>query len=520
MSLFLGLDLSTQSLKAILIDTEQRAIVHEDSLSFDDDLPSYGTELGILPGMAPGVAETPPAMWRDALERLLERLARDADLSALRALSVGGQQHGLVALNAGGELARPTAKLWNDVSTTAEAAELERSLGGKKGVLATLGNTVRPGYTSPKILHLKRHEPDLYSATAVFLLPHNYLNFLLTGKARMEYGDASGTALWDPVRRQWATEVIDVIGPELRGKLPEVLPPDRAIGRTDSDLAVRCGLPLDCTVDAGSGDNMYGAVGTGNVRPGLLTVSLGSSGTAYTVMEQPWVDVEGEIALFCDSTGAWLPLVCTSNLAAPYESVLRTFGLDYGAGDSLCERRQPGEEGRLILPWFQGERTPDLPAGRPVFFGFGPDDFTAENLCRPLMDGVLMNLAEGCRRLPVRVAELRLTGGLARSPVWRQALADILDLPVVPLASEGVALGAAIHAAWIWHRQEGREVSLENLCSDFVRPAEDDRALPQPEMVARYTLLARCFRALSGGVRGLPDAEDPFEVVSLLSQAG
>jgi len=516
MSLFLGLDLSTQSLKATLIDVESESIVCEASVSFDDDLPAYDTALGILAGMPSGVAEAPPVMWRDALVLLFGRLSREVDISAIRALSVGGQQHGLVALDAGGDLSRPTAKLWNDVSTTAEAGELVRRMGGKAETLAAVANSMRPGYTASKVLHFKLHEPEAYARTSYLLLPHNYLNYLFTERAVMEYGDASGTALWDPVHRAWSARAVEAIGGELWGKLPEVLPPDEPIGRAASELAKKLGLPQDCLVDAGSGDNMYGAVGTGNVRPGLLTVSLGSSGTAYTVLEEPFVDPEGEIACFCDATGAWLPLVCTSNLAGAYESLLAAFNLEHDDMEILAGRLRPGEGGRLILPWFQGERTPDMPHGKPLLFGFGPADLTADKLCRPIMDGVLLNLAEGCRRLPVQVDEIRLTGGLSHSPTWRQALADIFDLPVVTVSSEGVSLGAAIHAAWVWHREQGEPLTLAELCGAFVQLKEADRTLPQPEAVARYGLLRRCFAALSARVRGLPGVEDPFEVARLL----
>lgn len=515
MTLFLGLDLSTQSLKAEVIDLAQGTVVYEDSLSFDDELREYGTELGILAGQPAGVAEAPVLMWRDALIRLLERLSTEVKLANVRALSVGGQQHGLVGLGADGNPSRPNAKLWNDVSTDGEAEELESSIGGRAATIAAIHNTVRPGYTAPKILHLKLQEPETYARTASFLLPHNYINQLLTGEAVMEYGDASGTALWDPVARQWSRPAVEAIGSELWAKLPEVLQPDRSIGHAVSELAGRCGLPPDCLVDAGSGDNMYGAVGTGNVGPGLLTISLGSSGTAYTVLSEPWWDAGGEIALFCDSTGAWLPLVCTSNLASPWENLLATFSLDYAEADRLVAGLQPGQGGRLILPWFGGERTPDVPDGKPLFFGFGPADFTAGNLCRPLMDGVLLNLAEGCRRLPVKFDEIRLTGGLARSPVWCQALADIFALPVVPLAGEGVALGAAIHAAWVWHRERGESLGLQDLCSTFVKPAGPGPVWPHPDTATRYELTARCFRALASRVRGLP-GEDPFELARLL----
>lgn len=508
--LFMGLDLSTQGLKLLVIDEGRGDIVWEDGLTFDRDLPHYNTELGVVRDLPEGTSESPPAMWGEALRLLLARIATRVDAKSIRAIAVGGQQHGLVALDEKGCLARERAKLWNDHSTSTEAEELTRRLGGRGAVIEEVANTMRPGYTAPKIYHLKLHEPEIYARSSVFLLPHNYLNYILSGCKKMEYGDASGTALWDPVTRRWSKKVVEAIGEELWEKLPEVLPPDRPIGNISTAVAERFGLNPGCLVDAGSGDNMYGAVGTGNVRLGILTLSLGTSGTAYTVLEEPFVDPEGEIACFCDSTGAYLPLVCVTNLAGVYDRVLQFYGIGREEFESLAASEWPGAGGRLILPWYEGERTPDVPWGCSVYFSFDPEDFIPEKICRSVMDGLLLNLEMGCARLPAEAKEIRLTGGLSRSPVWRQAIADIFDLPCVPAQREGVALGAAIHAAWVWHRNRGDEVELEDLCRTFVSLAEEERAKPDKRTVPRYTLLRRCFASLSLRVRGLPSPEDPF----------
>lgn len=513
--LFAGLDVSTQSAKLVVIEPATGTVRHVDRVDYDHDLPRYGTVGGAVPGLGEGVSEADPLMWLEAVEALLARM-RPAGIAAdrVRCLSVSGQQHGLVTLDADGGLAHPRAKLWNDVSTAEECRILTDAVGGLEAMLAEVGNSQRPGYTAPKILHLRRHEPEPYACVRTVLLPHNYVNWHLTGGrdggvAVMEPGDTSGMALWHPATGRWSQPLIEAIDPHLPGKLPLVLPSDRTIGRVAPALAARCGLSATCRVDAGSGDNMYGAVGTGNVTPGVLTVSLGTSGTAYTMLTEPFVDPSGEIAAFCDSTGHHLPLVCVSNMAGAYDVVRGRFALTHAAFDALVQRTLPGNDGRVLVPWFVGERTPDLPLARPVAFGFELDASEPEVLCRAVLEGLVLNLQAGCSRLPIEAREIRLTGGLANSPAWRQTIADVFAAATVPVRGEGAALGAAIHAAWVWSREAGREWTLGELSASFVQLDETQRCRPSAQHREVYGVLRRLFRALTDRVRGLP-GDDPF----------
>jgi len=291
--LFAGLDVSTQSCKLVVIRPDDGAVVHMGRVEYDRDLPAYGTLEGTTTGLGEGVSESEPPMWTDAVELILGRL-RGAGVrtECVRCVSVSGQQHGLVALAAAGRLARPRAKLWNDFSTAEECRILTEAVGGLDSMIAEVGNSQRTGYTAPKILHMRRHEPDRYERATTLFLVHNYINWWLTGGpdggvAVMEPGDVSGMALWHPGTGQWSSKVLDAIAPDLREKLPPVEPSDRTIGTISAELANRYGFPIDCKIDAGSGDNMYGAIGTGNFEPGIVTVSLGTSGTAYTFLQIP-----------------------------------------------------------------------------------------------------------------------------------------------------------------------------------------------------------------------------------------
>lgn len=510
---FAGLDVSTQGCKLVVVDLADRTIVHVDALNYDHDLPQYDTENGTRKGVAEGVSESDPRMWVAAIHRLFEGLheADPALPGRVAAISVSGQQHGLVTLTAGGELARPYAKLWNDFSTREECDLLTRAVGGEAAMIQAIGNTQRPGYTAGKIFHMVRHEPEAYARTRWVLLVHNYINWVLTGGPEggvvaMEPGDASGTALWDPVSRDWARVVVDAIAPDLHGKLPAVRPSRDLLGPIGAAFVDKYGFAETCQVAAGSGDNMMGALGTGNFHPGIVTVSLGTSGTAYSFVEVPYIDPAGEIACFCDATGNYLPLLCISNMANGYDAILREFDLTHADFERLVRETPPGNGGRVLCPWYEGERTPDLPDAAPVYFGFKLADFTPAILARAVLEGHVFNLFQGFQKLPVQPAEIRLTGGMSKSPAWRETIANVFNCAVIPVLGEGAALGAALHAAWATKR----EASLTDLARGLVTIDEAGRVEPDPDRVAVYEQFGALFQAVSHRVRGV-DARDPFQ---------
>jgi len=373
-----------------------------------------------------------------------------------------------------------------------------------------VGNSQKTGYTAPKILHMLRHEPEKYKRTDTFLVVHNYINWYLTGGvAVMEPGDTSGTALWNPVNRKWSEKVIQAIDPALKKKLPPVTSSCRSIGFVSSSLVKKYGFSPMCKIDAGSGDNMYGAVGTGNIKPGLLTVSLGTSGTAFTILKKASVDPSGEIACYCDSTGNYLPLLCVSNLSNGYNQLQKKYKISHEEFTRIIRQTKPGNQGRLLVPWYVGERTPDLPLASPVYFGFGLDDFNKQTLCRAVLEGHILNLYQGYKRMPVKASQIRLTGGLSQSEAWRQAIADIFEAETIPVLGEGAALGAAVHAAWVWGTEAGKECSLEELTASFVVLDRKARKRPHPAALRAYRLQKQLYQALTQRIRG-QKGEDPF----------
>ena len=285
-TLLLGIDSGTQSTKVLVVDAQDGKV-----------LATAAQEYDLIPNLPPGAKEQHPHTWRDATATAMRRALRQAKATPaeVKAIGVSGQQHGFVPLDKDGEVIRP-AKLWCDTSTASECDEITEKIGGLKKTIRALGNAVLPGFTASKILWLKKHEPKNYQRLATVLLPHDYLNYWLTGEKTMEYGDASGTALLDVRKRKWSSAVLEAIDPDLAGKLPPLQRSDRPAGTLQTSTARMLDLNPGVLVSAGGGDNMMGAIGTGNTRAGVITASFGTSGTIYACCEQPVVDPQGEIA--------------------------------------------------------------------------------------------------------------------------------------------------------------------------------------------------------------------------------
>jgi xylulokinase len=496
-TLIIGVDSGTQSTKALVMDAQTGKV-----------LASAAQPYGLIAGLPPGAKEQHPHTWRDAAASVIRQSLRAARAVAaeVKAIGVSGQQHGFVPLDAAGEVIRP-AKLWCDTSTTAECDELTEKLGGVKKTIRALGNPILPGYTAPKILWLKNHEPKNYQRLATVLLPHDYLNYWLTGEKVMEYGDASGTSLLDVRKRKWSMAAIDAIDPELAGKLPPLIASDRPAGKMRLATARTLDLNADVLVSAGGGDNMMGAIGTGNVRAGVITASFGTSGTIYACAEKPVVDAEGEIAAFCDSTNRWLPLLCTMNVTTATEMLRVQFGWTHEKFSATVARIPAGSEGLMLLPYLEGERTPNVPAGTGVWLGVNSKTNSPDLMARAAMEGVTMGMNFGLRRLVelgVKPTQIRATGGGSKSKAWRQIMADVFNTEVVTLkVTEGAAYGAALQALWCWRCEQGEKVTIQEISDRFVELNSEETAHPEAGNVAFYRDWQALQNELSASLRGV-----------------
>ena len=478
--LFIGLDSGTQSTKAVVLDFETGAIVAQASEKYE-----------LIDGLPPGHLEQNPQDWTRAVDGAVESCLAQLGgrRQEIRGIGVSGQQHGLVVLDANDSVVRP-AKLWCDTSTVAECEILAKAFGGPAGLIAEAGNAIPPGFTASKILWLKLHEPENFARTTSVLLPHDYLNFYLTGVKRMEYGDASGTGLLNVRTREWHRGLIEVIDARVSEMLPPLGSSLAPHGTLRDELRVRWGLAEGVIVSAGGGDNMMGAIGTGNVKPGVVTVSLGTSGTLFACADQPVIDPQGEVAAFCDSADQWMPLVCTMNVTVLTEAMRGLFGYDHLQLEAQLKSAPAGADGLTFLPYLNGERTPNLPNGSGVLHGLRTDNLTPAHLVRAAVEGVTIGLAYGMKRfesLGVKPTEIRLTGGGSRSAGWRQVVADIFGVPVVSLATaEGAGLGGALQAAYVVQQASGAAVTLSGLADRLVSLDESTRAMPDAGLKDLY----------------------------------
>ena len=496
-TLLIGIDSGTQSTKALVVDAKDGKVLGAGAQAYD-----------LIPDLGPGAKEQHPHTWRDATASAIRQALRQAKAVAAEVVAIGvsGQQHGFVPLDKDGEVIRP-AKLWCDTSTAAECEEITDKLGGPKKTNKALGNAVLPGFTASKILWLKNHEPKNFAKLATVLLPHDYLNFWLTGERVMEYGDASGTALLNVRSRRWANSALNAIDSELADKLPPLISSEKPAGKLQAKTAQSLGLNAGVLVSAGGGDNMMGAIGTGNTRPGIITASFGTSGTIYACADEPVIDPDGEIAAFCDSTNRWLPLLCTMNVTVATEMMRQDFGYTHEQFENKAAKVAPGSAGLLLLPYLEGERTPNVPDGTGAMIGINTRTFSASHYCRAAMEGATLGMNYGLRRLAglgVKAKQIRATGGGAKSKLWRQIMADVFNTEVVTLkVSEGAAYGAALQALWCWRLERGERARIEDITDEFVTLNDAETSTPKADAVAAYRELQELQDDLSQSLRSV-----------------
>ena len=392
------------------------------------------------PPTTPPRSEQDPAAWWSAFESAWAT----AGAPTVAGIAVAGQQHGMVALDSSGAVIRP-AKLWNDTESAPDAGWCVKQLArGRVSWADAVGSVPVAAFTVTKLSWLHRSEPASWERLAYVLLPHDWLTARLAGLAPGAYvtdrGDASGTGYWSPATGEYRGDILAIIDGDRdwSAVVPRVLGPGDAAGRWG-----------DAVVAPGTGDNMAAALGVG-LRPGDVALSLGTSGTVYTVSEKPTADPAGAVAGFADATGRFLPLVCTLNATKVTEAVRRLLACSLDELDTLALAAPLGAGGLTLLPYLDGERTPDRPGATGVLAGVR-SDVSREQLARAAYEGVLCGLLDGLDALAAHArvdGRLVLVGGGARSRAYRQILADLSGRPVlVPHADEHVAAGACVQAA-------------------------------------------------------------------------
>jgi len=430
--LFLGVDVGTQSTKAVLVDVDSGSVVARAARSYD-----------LIGGLPAGHAEQHPGTWTEAVIAAVREVSLGLG-PRIRGVGVSGQQHGAVLLGAGDEVLRP-AKLWCDTSAAEEAAALS----------AELGRAIPAGFTAPKLRWSAEREPAVWARVQRVLLPHDYINLFLTGEFFTEVGDASGTGYLDPASGSYDAEAVERSAPGLADLLPPLRSCAAPAGELSDAAAAALGLEAGTPVSAGGGDNMMSAIGAGATRPGVSVCSLGTSATVFAFAAEPAVDPGGDIASFRASSAGdegvagHLPLLCVMNCTEPLEDLRALTGKGHDELTELARTASMGEE--LLVPFFMGERVPNLPDATATLSGLRPGSLSPGILYRAALEGVALNLASGVermRRMGIEPEEVRLVGGAARNPLWQEILATTFGVPVrVLVETETAAVGAALQVA-------------------------------------------------------------------------
>ncbi|HEX4265130.1 MAG TPA: FGGY family carbohydrate kinase [Verrucomicrobiae bacterium] len=522
--LFLGLDSSTQSLSAVLIDYDRRKVVYEQSLNFDLALPQYGTRNGVLPHPDPLVKHSPPLMWVEALDVLFAKMKQDGvALGQILAISGSGQQHGSVYLNerVGGALeklnpqktlvenlrgvfARATSPIWMDSSTAIECAEIRKKLGGLKATAQATGSDIFERFTGPQIRKFFKTEPDAYAKAENIALVSSFLASLLAGKiAPIDHGDGAGMNLMDIRKKSWHTGALTATAPGLKRKLPPLAESGKIIGAVSSYFVKKFGLNPEAQVIVWSGDNPCSVVGLGLIREGTAAISLGTSDTYFGLMKKCRTDAHGEGHVFGSPTGDYMSLICFKNGSLAREKIRELYGIknwnDFGKRVASIK---PGNGDAILLPWFEAEIVPRM--NRPGVRRFDLDEKNVAANCRAIFEAQMLSMRLHSQWMKVSPDRVYATGGASADVSLLQVMADVMNCPVERIeVSKSAALGAALLAAHGWLVGEGKKPNWEKVVAGFTDPLPNSKIRPHPRAARIYDRLLAKYAACEREALGL-----------------
>ncbi len=499
MAIVLGLDLSTQSATALVLDTAKGTTVARARAAFGADFPDRGHPEGFLRGGQGGEVHADPLLWLDGLELALDRLARLTDLAQVDAVSVSGQQHGSVYLAAGYEaaladgnratslaaklapfLSRRTSPIWMDSSTSAECAEIAAALGGNQAVCDLTGSVATPRFTGPQIRRFAKLEPAAWARTERVHLVSSFFASVLAGQdAAIDTGDGAGMNLMDIRRGDWSPAALAATAPDLAAKLPPVRPGSTVAGGISAYFVARHGFSPKCRVVIGTGDNPSSLVGMGASKPGKVVISLGTSDTLFAAIEGIRTDAAGLGHAFGNPLGGSMSLVCVRNGSLAREAIRRECGhADWPAFSAAVDAAPAAVA--AVLPMEEPEITPRRPAGR-LAFGAA---VSKAMLPRAAVEGQALSLRLHSRWVGTPTTQLLLTGGASENPSVAKIFADVFGAPVLRLAfSDSAALGAALRAA-----EAACGAKMAELEAVFCAPAPGV-VPPNPALRAAYDAL-------------------------------
>jgi len=513
--LFLGLDSSTQSLSAIVIDLDARKVVYDRSLNFDQTLPHYRTQNGTLRDKNPLVVHSPPLMWVEALDLMFAQMKHDGvKLDQIHAISGSGQQHGSVYLNSqaagalanlnpakslkenlGGIFARPTSPIWMDSSTATECAEIRQALGGIKATAQATGSDTFERFTGPQIRKFAKTEPDKYAATASIALVSSFMASILAGKmAPIDHGDGAGMNLMDIKRKLWHDGAVAATAPGLAAKLPPLAESSKVVGPVSPYFVRKYGLNSDALALVWSGDNPCSVIGLGLIEPGMVAISLGTSDTLFGYMKNCRVDEHGEGHVFGAPTGDYMTLICFKNGSLAREKIRDYYGLDWDGFNKALASTPPGNHGGILLPWFEAEIVPRV--HKPGIRRFDLDEKDPAANCRAIVEAQMMAMRLHSQWMGVKPNRIYATGGASTNVAILQVMADVMNCPVLRIeVAKSAALGAALRAAQGWLAYHGKAPSWDKIVRGFTEPIPGSEIRPSIKAAKVYDKLIEKYAA-------------------------
>lgn len=508
MGLFLGLDSSTQSLSALIIDTDSGQVVLDESLNFGQALPQYRSPSGFLPDENPQLKHADPLMWVEALDLLLAKLvAGGTDLGRIEGISGAGQQHGSVYLEQRLDdvapwdskrdlvsqvrplLSRATSPIWMDSSTNDECREIAAAVGGDARVVAISGSRAIERFTGPQIRAFAKRSPDAYAATREIHLVSSFLASLLVGKtAPIDHGDGAGMNLLSLASGTWSPELLQATADNLAERLPRAVPSRTVVGEIAPYFVEKYGFKRGTPVVAFTGDNPSSLVGMGATEPGTAVISLGTSDTVFAAMREPRTDPRGFGHVFGNPAGGFMCLICFANGSLAREKVAERAGLSWQAFErAILEETPPGNQGNLMLPFFIPEMTPKILA--PKVELFGSERFVAWQdppaLARAIVEAQALSMERHSDWIGEKCTLIRVTGGASKNRGIRQVLADVLGAEIRGLSvGNSSALGGALRAA-----EAVGKVPFSKLYATFAATDPARNVSPAPGATERYGAL-------------------------------
>lgn len=511
MSYYLGLDSSTQSLSALVIEPESGHVLLDESVNFGESLPQYKSPNGFLENPDPKVKHSDPLMWVDALDLLLSRLKDIGfDFSKVAGVSGAGQQHGSVYLRKPISeaptfvpdkplaeqvkplLSRKTSPIWMDSSTSKECEEIAASVGGHDAVVRITGSRVIERFTGPQIRKFYKEDREAYDETAEIQLVSSFMTSVLSGtSAAIDLGDGAGMNLLDLATGEFHPKMLLATAPHLGRKLRRPVPSDTQVGTIAPYFVKKFGFAEQTPVFAFTGDNPSSLIGMGASQPGTLVVSLGTSDTVFAAMSEPRTDPRGFGHVFGNPAGGFMSLICFTNGSLAREKIREQNKMGWDDfSRAIIEHTKPGNDNNLLLPFFTAETTPRL--AKPEVHYFGSDDFITERdknaLARAVVEAQALNMQRHCDFIGEKPVRLLVTGGAAKNAGILRVLADVFQAEIRRLkVGNSSALGGALRAA-----QAGGKLQWSALYEKFCAP-EGDPVKPNPDAKPAYAELKKRF---------------------------